>query len=155
MHRTHNLPDTEQMHYVVCHGRGFRGEMRFSPSLIKIEVRFFLCRFYEHLFCKHFVRRSGYKRQKCKNTETLSSRLLFMREVWFFVWRFNWLMRIYSMNNLCVRLQKAYMYIVYIEKRQFLENFYDRSLIFYMKHEWASILKNILSVCLSVRLQKT
>ena len=37
------------------------GETRFSPSLIKIEVHFFVCVIrltYDYLFCKYFVRHS-------------------------------------------------------------------------------------------------
>ena len=52
---------------------------------------------------------SGYKRQKCKNKYTWYKMWLFKIEVWYFLWRFVWLMRIYSLNNLSVRLQMVEM----------------------------------------------
>ncbi len=63
------------------------GETRFSPSLIKLELRFFSMQIpliHEHLFCKYFVRQSCYKRQKCLNKETSFSRRLYTIKVWFF-----------------------------------------------------------------------
>ena len=56
---------------------------------------------------KQWTKYSFYKRHKIKNTKTWYSRLLSKIVVWFFLRRLVWLMRIYSISNLSVRLTKA------------------------------------------------
>ena len=60
----------------------------------------------------------GYKRQKCKDTETRFSQLLIRLDDWFFLFTFLSYMSIYSVNILYIgmsfRLQKAKMQIIEI-----------------------------------------
>ena len=134
-------------------------ETRFSPSLIKIELQFFLM--HEHLFYKYFVRRSGGQATNGRNVKLQKHDFFacYLIELWFFFcedsssWCASIVWIIYPSvclsgykKHKCIYIDTSFSWVVLtIESWYFLWRFIW----------WMSIYSiDILSVCLLVRLQK-